>query len=35
MTDGVRVSKERDKTKNFFGPTQAGISLIWTLGNSK
>ena len=35
MTDGVRVSKERDKTKSFFGPTQAGISLIWTLGNSK
>lgn len=35
MTDGVRVSKERDKTKNFFGPTQAGISLVWTLGNNK
>lgn len=35
MTDGVRVSKERDKTKSFFGPTQAGISLIWRLGNSK
>lgn len=35
MTDGVRVSKERDKSKNFFGPTQAGISLVWTLGNNK
>jgi hypothetical protein len=28
----VRVYKDRDKTKNFWGPTQAGISLIWTLG---
>ncbi|OKZ14960.1 MAG: hypothetical protein BHV81_16760 [Butyricimonas synergistica] len=35
MTDGVRVSKERDKSKNFFGPTQAGISLVWTFGNNK
>lgn len=35
MTDGVRVSKERGKTKNFFGPTQAGISLVWILGNNK
>ena len=35
MTDGVRVSKERDKTKNFFGPTQAGINLVWTFGNNK
>lgn len=33
MTDGVRVSKERGKTKNFFGPTQAGISLVWRFGN--
>lgn len=35
MTDGVRVYKEKDKTKNFWGPTQAGISLIWTIGSNK
>ena len=35
MTDGVRVYKERNKTKNFWGPTQAGISLVWTLGGNK
>jgi Protein of unknown function (DUF3575). len=31
----TRVFKDRDKTKNFWGPTQAGISLIWTLGGKK
>lgn len=31
----VRVIKERSKTKNFFGPTQAGINLIWTIGGNK
>ena len=35
MTDGVRVSNEKDQSKNFFGPTQAGISLVWTIGNNK
>ena len=35
LTDGVRVYKDRDKTKNFFGPTQAGISLVWTIGGGK
>lgn len=35
MTDGMRVSKEKDQSKNFFGPTQAGISLIWAFGNNK
>lgn len=35
MTDGVRVYKERNKTKNFWGPTQAGISLVWTIGSNK
>lgn len=35
MTDGVRVYKERDRSKNFWGPTQAGISLIWTIGSNK
>ena len=31
----VRVIKERCKTKNFFGPTQAGINLLWTIGGNK
>ena len=35
VTDGVRVYKERGKTKNFWGPTQAGISLVWTIGGNK
>ena len=35
LTHGVRVYKDRDKTKNFFGPTQAGISLVWTMGGGK
>ena len=35
MTDKVRVYKERGKTKNFWGPTQAGISLVWTIGGHK
>ena len=35
ITDGMRVSKEREKTKNLWGPTQAGISLIWTIGRNK
>lgn len=35
ITDGVRVYKGRDRTKNFWGPTQAGISLVWTIGGNK
>lgn len=35
MTDGVRIHKQQDRTKNFPGPTQAGISLVWTIGNNK
>ena len=35
ITDGMRVYKEREKTKNLWGPTQAGISLIWTIGRNK
>ena len=35
VTDGVRVYKERGKLKNFWGPTQAGISLVWTIGGNK
>ena len=33
VTDGMRVYKERNKTNNFWGPTQAGISLVWTIGS--
>lgn len=35
MIDGVRVFKDRDCTKNFWGPTQAGVNLIWTIGKNK
>jgi hypothetical protein len=35
VTDGVRVINERNKTKDFWGPTQAGINLTWTIGNKK
>lgn len=34
LVDGVRVKKGRDCTKNFWGPTQAGINLIWTIGKN-
>lgn len=33
MTDGIRVYKKRNRTKNLWGPTQAGISLVWTIGS--
>lgn len=32
LITGVLTFKDRDKTKNFRGPTQAGVSLIWTFG---
>lgn len=31
----TRVFSERDKTKNFWGPTQAGITFVWTIGGNK
>lgn len=31
----VRVFKDKNRTKNFFGPTQAGINLVWTIGGNK
>lgn len=31
----TRVYKDRDKTKNFWGPTQAGISLVWKIGGKQ
>ena len=33
VTDGVRVYKERNNSKHFWGPTRAGISLVWTIGS--
>ena len=35
MIDKARVYKDRDRTKNFWGPTQAAISLVWTIGSNK
>lgn len=32
VTNETRVYKDKDKSKNFWGPTQAGISLVWTIG---
>lgn len=31
----MRIYKERNRTKNFWGPPQAGISLVWTIGGKK
>lgn len=35
LIDGVRVSKGRDQSKSFWGPMQAGINLVWTVGGTK
>lgn len=35
MADGARIYQNRNKSKNFWGPTQAGISLMWTIGGNK
>lgn len=35
IRESVRVYKERNRTKNFWGPTQAGINLMWTFEKSK
>jgi hypothetical protein len=32
ISNETRIYKEKNKTKNFRGPTQAGVSLVWTLG---
>ncbi|MCD8165055.1 MAG: DUF3575 domain-containing protein [Bacteroides sp.] len=34
VSNGYRVYKERDLSKNFWGPTQAGVSFIWRIGNT-
>lgn len=30
VTDGVRV-KQGKETKHWWGPTQAGVTLVWTI----
>lgn len=35
LTNGRRTYKERSKTKKIWGPTQAGISLVWTIGRNR
>ena len=35
VTDGTRVIRRHDRTKNLWGPTQAGITLVWTIGSDK
>ncbi len=35
VVDRVRVYKAKEQTKNLWGPTQAGINLIWTIGGNK
>jgi Periplasmic protein TonB, links inner and outer membranes len=35
ITNETRVYKDKNKSKDFWGPTQAGISLIWTIGGNK
>lgn len=31
----ARIYKERSKLKTFWGPTQAGINLVWTIGGNR
>lgn len=35
LIDRTRVSRERNRKKSFWGPTQAGISLVWTIGGKE
>lgn len=32
IINGTRVYKDKNKVKDFWGPTQAGVSLVWTIG---
>lgn len=31
LSNGVQVYKNKDRPKNFFGPAQAGVSLVWKI----
>lgn len=33
MIDGVRVYQSKNRIQNFWGPTQAGVSLAWKISN--
>ena len=35
MIDHVRIYNKKDQSKGFWGPTQAGISLMWTINANK
>ncbi len=35
VIDDVRTFKSKGQTKNLWGPTQAGVNLIWTIGGKK
>ena len=35
MIDRVRVFQDKNKAKNFWGPTQIGISFLWTIVGTK
>jgi hypothetical protein len=35
VENGVRVSKSRGVSKSLWGPTQAGINLVWTIGGKR
>ncbi len=35
VVDKVRVFNKKEQSKDFWGPTQAGINLIWTIGGNK
>ena len=35
VVNETRISKSRDITKDLWGPTQAGVSLVWELGTKK
>jgi hypothetical protein len=35
ISNQTRVYKEKNKSKDFYGPTQAGINLVWTIGGQK
>ena len=35
IVNRTRVHKAKDLSKDFWGPTQAGISLVWTIGGNK
>lgn len=35
ISNGTRVYKDRGKSKDFWGPTGAGINLVWTIGGCR